>query len=84
MEEWCEQDDDSADERGHGGEMSPERRRGVKGNVGRALGKAKTLSAPTGERIVPLAHAALGFGNVSDLLAWCESVGARQFGEGAK
>ena len=41
-------DDDGADERDHAGEMSTELRRRVKGNMDRALGKAKALSAPTG------------------------------------
>jgi hypothetical protein len=66
-------DDDGADERDHAGEMSTELRRRVKGNMDRALGKAKTLSAPTGVYRAPCAHAALGFGNMYDLLAWARA-----------
>ena len=66
-------DDDGADERDHAGEMSMELRRRVKGNMDRALGNAKTLSAPTGVYRAPCAHAALGFGNMYDLLAWARS-----------
>ena len=63
-------DDEGADERDHAGEMSTELRRRVKGNMDRALGKAKALSAPTGVYRAPCAHVALGFGNMYDLLAW--------------